>query len=257
MIELRGVTFLRDQRTLLADVSWHVRPGGHWAVVGANGAGKTTLLSIVCGYLWPTEGSVRVLGADYGSVDLRELRRRIGWFSTALEQKIDRREAVRDLVTSGKFATLGLMFDHPTPADYRRADELLDFMDCRLVADQRFETLSQGERQKVLLCRALMPEPDLLILDEPCTGLDVASRERLLASVEKLCRRRGGPTLVMVTHHIEEIVPSIERVLVLKEGRVAAQGEKADVLRAAVLGPALGTDIKVTRRRDRYWVHLE
>ena len=257
MIELTDVTFLRDGRTILDGVTWRVRRGEHWALVGANGAGKTTLLSIVCGYLWPTDGRVRVLDADYGTVDLRDLRRRIGWFSSALETKIDRRETVRDLVTSGKFATLGLMFDRPTRADYARADELLEFLDCSLVARQRFETLSQGERQKALLCRALMPEPELLILDEPCTGLDVASRERFLASEEKLARRRGGPTLVMVTHHIEEIVSSMDRVLVLNRGRVAAQGPKAEVLTSSVLGPALGVPVKVTRRGDRYWVHLD
>jgi iron complex transport system ATP-binding protein len=256
MIDLERISFLRDSRTILADVTWRVADGEHWALVGANGAGKTTLLEIVCGVTWPTEGRVNVLGAEYGDVDLRKLRRDIGWFSTALEQKIGRREVVRDLVTSGKFATLGLVFDRPSRADYARADELLEFMDCTLVARQRFETLSQGERQKVLICRALMPGPRLLVLDEPCTGLDVASRERLLESIEKLARRRDGPTLIMVTHHIEEIVPAVGQVLVLAEGRVVAQGAKSKVLTGRVLAPALGAPVKVTCRNGRYWVHL-
>lgn len=256
MIDVEGVTLIRDSRTILSDVSWHVRRGEHWALLGANGAGKTTLLKIVCGTLWPTEGTVRVLGADYGEVDLRDLRRKIGWFSTALESRINRRESARDLVASGKFATLGLQFDRPGRADYARAEDLLEFMDCAIVARQRFETLSQGERQKVLLCRALMADPTLLILDEPCTGLDVASRERLLDSIEKLARRRNGPTLVLVTHHVEEIFLAIGNVLVLAGGRVVASGEKHEVLTRRVLSDALGVALNVTHRNGRYWMRL-
>jgi iron complex transport system ATP-binding protein len=256
MIDLDSVSFVRDGRTILSQVSWHVDRGQHWALVGANGAGKTTLLEIVCGTQWPTEGHVHVLGEDYGDIDLRDHRRRIGWFSTALEQKISRREAVRDLVTSGKFATLGLVFDRPSRGDYRRADELLEFMDATVVARQRFDTLSQGERQKVLLCRALMAEPELLILDEPCTGLDVASRERFLESVDRLAGRRGGPGLIVVTHHVEEIVPAVSHVLVLARGRVAACGPKAEVLRSKVLSQALGVSVRVSHRKDRYWLSL-
>ena len=256
MIELHNITLVRDSRTILKDVSWQVRDGEHWALVGANGAGKTTLLQVVCGHLWPTEGEVRVLGEHYGETDLRHLRREIGWFSTALEQRINPREVVRGLVTSGKFATLGLVFDRPTRGDYARADELLEFMDCRMVAGQKFSTLSQGERQKVLICRALMPEPKLLILDEPCTGLDLASRERLLESIDRLGRKRGGPTLIMVTHHIEEITPTFDNVLLLRDGRAVAQGPKSEVLTAAVLGQALGVKLNVRRSKGRFWVNL-
>ena len=256
MIDLSDVTFERDGRTILGGMSWHVERGEHWALVGANGAGKTTLLEIVCGTLWPTSGRVRVLGEEYGEVDLRAHRRRIGWFSTALERKIGRRETVRDLVASGRFATLGLVFDRPSRADRRRADELLEFLDASLVADQPFETLSQGERQKALLCRALMAEPELLVLDEPCTGLDVASRERLLTSIERLAGERGGPTLVLVTHHVEEIVPAIACVLLLAEGRVAAAGAKSEVLRGPVLSRALGVPVGVTHRKGRYWLSV-
>ncbi|MBN2583514.1 MAG: ABC transporter ATP-binding protein [Planctomycetes bacterium] len=257
MIELSDITLIRDNRTILKNVSWRVRDGRHWALVGANGAGKTTLLQVVCGTLWPTEGDVRVLGERYGETDLRDLRREIGWFSAALEQRISPREVVRDLVASGKFATLGLVFDRPTRRDRARADELLEFMGCSHVARQTFGTLSQGERQKALICRALMPDPRLLILDEPCTGLDLAARERLLDSVDRLGRRRGGPTMIMVTHHIEEITPAFGHVLLLKDGQVAAQGPKADVLTAAALGKALGVRLSVRRSKGRFWVTLK
>ncbi|NLX58105.1 MAG: ABC transporter ATP-binding protein [Phycisphaerae bacterium] len=257
MIDLNGITLIRDHRTILRNVSWRVRDGEHWALVGANGAGKTTLLQVVCGTLWPTEGDVRVLGRRYGETDLRRLRREIGWFSAALEPRISPREPVRDLVASGKFATLGLVFDRPTAADRRRAGELLDVMGCSHVAGQAFGTLSQGERQKALLCRALMPDPRLLILDEPCTGLDLAARERLLDSVERLGRLRDqGPTLIMVTHHIEEITPAFSRVLLLRDGSVAAQGRKADVLTAPLLSDALGVRLSVRRAAGRFWVSL-
>jgi iron complex transport system ATP-binding protein len=256
MIELRHVSFERDDRLILDDVSWHVRDREHWAIVGANGAGKTTLLQLVCGALWPTSGEVYVLGRHYGQVDLRELRKRIGWFSAALERQVSPSDLPRNLVVSGKFASIGLQFDRPTAADYRRADELLDFLGCAAIARQAFATLSQGERQKVLLCRALMPRPDLLILDEPCTGLDLASRERLLESIEKLGRDSRGPTLLMVTHHIEEIVPAVARTLLLKDGRIAAQGPKDEVLRGPVLSAALGVTVHVRQARDRFWVRL-
>jgi len=257
MIELDDITLIRDQRTILRNISWRVRDGEHWALVGANGAGKTSLLQVVCGTLWPTEGHVRVLGRRYGETDLRRLRRQIGWFSAALEPRINPKEPVRDLVASGKFATLGLVFDRPTPADRRRAAELLDVMGCSHVAGQAFGTLSQGERQKVLLCRALMPDPRLLILDEPCTGLDLAARERLLDSVEHLGRLGDrGPTLIMVTHHIEEITPAFRCVLLLRDGSVVAQGPKTDVLTAPLLGDALGVHLSVRRAAGRFWVPL-
>lgn len=252
IIDIENVTVERNGRAILRDVSWRVRRGEHWALVGANGAGKTTLLQVVCGTLWPTRGTVTVLGERYGGVDLRELRRRIGWFSSSLEPKVNPREPVSDLVASGRFATLGLQWDRPTPDDYARADRLLDLFEAEHVAHQAFATLSQGERQKALLCRALVADPPLVVLDEPCTGLDLAARERLLAGIERLARTGDGPTLVLVTHHVEEIVPAIKHTLLLADGRVAASGPNDAVLTGPVLGETLGVPLEVERRGGRF-----
>jgi len=253
VVELSCVTLFRDQTLILRDINWQVDRGQHWAVIGANGSGKTTLLNIAAGYMWPSRGTARVLGSSFGSVDLRELRKRIGWVSSALMERIPPRRTARQIAVSGRNATLGLLKDDPTDEDLQRADSLLDFLGCAHRAGHAFGTLSQGEQQKTLIARALMPHPELLILDEVSSGLDLASRENLLRTLGSLAEQKDGPTLIFVTHHIEEIIPIFTHVLALKDGKVLACGPKDEVLTQGILEEALELELQVDRASGRYW----
>lgn len=193
-IDVQGITYNRDQKTLLADVTWRVRKGEHWALLGLNGSGKTTLLNMITGYIWPTRGSVAVLGETYGTVDLRELRKSIGWVSSSLQEKLHASDRTQYVVLSGKFATIGL-YDKPDDDDFEQAAELMRQLGCAHLWDRPYQTCSQGEKQKVLIARALMASPKLLILDEPCNGLDLFARETLLGGIEALGAQADAPTL--------------------------------------------------------------
>ncbi|QJC53910.1 ABC transporter ATP-binding protein [Paenibacillus albicereus] len=234
MIELKQVTWKRERLTLLDEVSWRVRPGEHWALLGLNGSGKTTLLNIVCGYIWPTSGEVSVLGRKYGEVDLRELRKSIGWVSNSLQDKLYKTDRAQYVVLSGIHATIGL-YDAVSDEDETRARGQMESLGCLHLWDREYGTCSQGEKQKLLLARALMASPQVLILDEPCNGLDLFSRERLLESISELARRPDAPTLIYVTHHTEEIVPELGHALLLRRGQVFRSGPVADVLDSATL----------------------
>jgi iron complex transport system ATP-binding protein len=250
-IELEHVRFERGGRAILDDVSWRLAEGEHWAIVGANGSGKTTLLQIAVGYLWPTDGAVRVLGRRYGEVDLRELRRHIGWVSSAFQAMVRPSQTARQVVLTGAQASTAL-FEKPSVAAARHADVLLEELACGPVVGSRFDVLSLGEQQKILIARALMSRPELLILDEACAGLDIGARENVLAAVDRIGRGRRA-SVVFVTHHIEEIPPAITHVLVMKGGRVHAQGPKEAMLTGEVLSGALGLDIEVDSRHGRFW----
>ncbi len=251
VIDIKDVAFLRDNRTILGGITWQVQRGQHWAIVGANGSGKTTLLRLATGYLWPSRGQVCVLGNVYGEVDLARLRRRIGWVSSSLTEMIRRHQTALEIVLTGAFASTGL-FARPSPQDLERATALLNHFGCAAVAATRFGVLSLGEQQRVLIARALMAEPELLILDEACAGLDLPMREALLAEIDALARAPSR-TLVFVTHHIEEITASFSHVLVLRGGQVAAAGPKADVLTGEVLSAAMGVCVRIDRHDGRFW----
>lgn len=169
IISLENVSWRREQTMILHEMNWQVEKGQHWCIVGLNGSGKTTMLNVVNGYIWPTQGQVEVLGHRFGDVDLRELRKRIGWVSTSLQQKLYGHQTVMNIILSGKFATIGL-YDKTEEEDLKQAEELLEFLDCSALATRTYDTLSQGQRQKILIARALIANPELLILDEPCTG---------------------------------------------------------------------------------------
>jgi iron complex transport system ATP-binding protein len=182
---MKGVSWIVGEVRILRDIDWTVHRGEHWAIIGLNGSGKTSLLNMVNGYIWPSEGEVSVLGRRFGRYDVRDLRRKIGWASSSLQEKLYMGETAEEIVLSGRFATIGL-YDKPQKKDRERARALLVFFQCGHAAKQPYWSLSQGEKQKVLIARALIQNPRLLILDEPCAGLDIISREQILSLIQDI-----------------------------------------------------------------------
>ncbi|MCG8584020.1 MAG: ATP-binding cassette domain-containing protein [Pirellulales bacterium] len=255
-LELENVCHAAGETSILRDISWKVERGEHWAVLGPNGAGKTTLLRIACGYLWPNRGGVvRRDGSDH--IDLREIRKSIGWVSSVVNVDIPRHEQVLRTVVSGKFAMLGLReldWDRPSPEDFDLARGYLEQLGAADLTEKRFGVLSQGEQQKVLIARARMTEPLLILLDEPCAGLDPAAREHFLATVEALADTPGAPSLVMSTHHFEEIMLAFSNTLLLVDGKVAAVGATPDVITRESIQRAYGTaPAQLVKHSGRIW----
>ena len=244
VVELAGVTVRRDGRRLLSDVTWRTSRGEHWALLGANGAGKTTLLQLVLGYQWPTQGTVHVLGQRYGACDVREVRTRIGFVSSSMEARLDGSQSAREVVATGADASFAVYGPMGAVRSERAQDLLRDFFLERF-AEHPFVTLSQGERQKVMIARALMAQPELLVLDEPCVGLDFAARARLLLALDRICATEGSPQVLYVTHYPEEIFSGITHVGVLHSGQLIAAGEKRSTLTPAVFGEAYGVAVDV------------
>jgi len=254
-IALRDVSFIRRHRSILDRISWTVRPQDHWAVLGANGSGKTTLLQLLAGYLWPSKGEIVVLGEQFGHTDLRELRKKIGWVGSFLQVQVPPSQRPLDFIVSGKYASIGL-FESPREEDYRQARELACRLGCEKIIGSSYRELSQGEKQRLLIARALIHNPRLLILDEPCAGLDLVAREGLLNTLDELGRSPGGPTMILVTHHIEEVISVFTHVFLLKDGQCLATGEKADVLRSALLSETYGVPLQVHEENGRYWARI-
>lgn len=254
-IRLEDVSLVRSGKVILDRINWTVSPGGHWVLLGANGSGKTTLLQLLAGYLWPTRGRITVLGRRFGHTDLRELRKSIGWVGSFLQVQVPFNQRPLDFMVSGKFASIG-MFETPAEADYGFARELAEWLNCEEVLDRPYGVLSQGEKQRLLIARALIAKPRLLILDEPSAGLDLLAREQLLYTLEKLGRAAAAPTLILVTHHLDEIMPVFSHVLVLKEGHILAAGAKDQMLEPGLMSAAFGVPLEVTRNGSRYWAGI-
>lgn len=251
VLEVEDLRIERGVTTLIHDISWRVKADEHWAVLGANGSGKTSLLRALTGYLMPTEGEIRLLGELYGDSDWRELRKKIGLVSSAVRELMSDSEPALYAVVTGKYA----MVDHwgeVSLEDRRAGMRILRQIECAHLADRPWAYLSQGERQRVLIGRALMAKPKLLILDEPCAGLDPAAREHFLQFVESLGKKRNAPTLVLVTHHVEEIMPVFSHALILKDGGVSAAGTKKEVLNSKALSDAFSSPVKLRRAGERY-----
>jgi iron complex transport system ATP-binding protein len=220
-------------------------------ILGANGSGKTSLLSALTGYLTPTAGEISLLGKTYGGSDWRELRKEIGLVSSAVRQMMADDEPALETVASGKYAMIDF-WGRLARADKIRARQILRHIDCSPLAERPWRVLSQGERQRILIGRALMARPRVLILDEPCAGLDPAAREHFLQFLQRLGRNRNAPTLVLVTHHVEEIMPVFSHVLILKKGRVLAAGKKLMMLNTEMLSRAFKARVRLQRRTGRY-----
>jgi iron complex transport system ATP-binding protein len=251
VLEVSDLRVQRSGTVILDQLNWRVERGEHWAVLGANGSGKTSLLSALTGYLMPTSGTITVLGRRFGRSDWRELRKHIGLVSSSIRQMMADSEPALQTVVSGKYAMIDF-WGPVTAADRSRAVRLLRQIGCQHLAKRPWLFLSQGERQRVLIGRALMARPRLLILDEPCAGLDPAAREHFLQFLQTLSQQRHAPTMVLVTHHVEEIMPVFSHVLLLKSGKVLASGDKDKILTAPLLSEAFAAPVILRHQGDRY-----
>jgi iron complex transport system ATP-binding protein len=252
VLQLTGVTVRRGQATLLADVDWTVREGERWVVLGPNGAGKTTLVQVCSAQLHPSAGTVEVLGERLGAVDVFELRPRIGFTSAAVAERIPPSERVGDVVVSASYGVVGRWREHYDELDHDRAADLLTEVGVAHLADRTFGTLSEGERKRVQIARALMADPELLVMDEPAAGLDLGGREDLVSTLSVLAEDPDSPAIVLVSHHVEEIPPGFTHALLLRRGGVVAAGPLADVMTAERLTETFGMPLQLAHDDGRY-----
>jgi iron complex transport system ATP-binding protein len=252
VVDLAGVTIVRGGATLINDITWRVDEADRWVVIGPNGAGKTTLLQVISAQIHPTAGVAGLLGEVLGTVDVFELRPRIGLTSAALAERIPRGERVHDVVVSASYAVLGRWREAYDELDHERATELLASLRIDHLADRTFGTLSEGERKRVQIARALMTDPELLLLDEPAAGLDLAGRESLLRTLGDLAQDAYAPASVLVTHHVEEIPAGITHAMLMKRGRVVSAGPLEEALTAESLTSTFDLGLTLTRDGGRF-----
>jgi iron complex transport system ATP-binding protein len=252
VIELADVSVVRETNRLLNHVTWQVEDDERWVVLGPNGAGKTTLLQIVSANLYPTEGVVGILGEVVGTVDVFELRPRIGLTSAALADRIPNHERVGDVVVSASYAVIGRWREVYDELDHDRARRLLDEVGAGHLVDRTFGTLSEGERKRVQIARALMTDPELLLLDEPAAGLDLAGREDLVQTLATIALDETSPATVLVSHHVEEIPPGFSHVLLLRDGEIVESGPLPATLTEENLARTFGLPLQLDRAGDRF-----
>ena len=255
VLRLRGVGVRRETSMLLRNIDWTAHEDERWVLIGPNGAGKTTLLQVAATTLFPTEGTVEVLGERLGEVDVFDLRPRIGIASAALAEKVPPAEKVIDLVLTASYAILGRWKEEYESSDVTRAVELLDALGCAHLIRRRFATLSEGERKRVQIARAMMPDPEILLLDEPAAGLDLGGREDLLRRLSTLASNPKAPMMVLVTHHVEEVPDGFTHAMLLRRGSVLVAGPVEEVFTAKNLSRAFGVPLQIERheRRWRAW----
>jgi iron complex transport system ATP-binding protein len=252
VVDLAGVTIVRGGATLLNDINWTVDETDRWVVIGPNGAGKTTLLQVVAAQIHPSSGVAGLLGEVLGTVDVFELRPRIGLTSAALAERIPRSERVHDVVVSASYAVVGRWREDYDALDHERADELLAQLSSAHLSERTFGTLSEGERKRVQIARALMTDPELLLLDEPAAGLDLTGRESLVRTLSDLAQDQYAPASVLVTHHVEEIPVGVTHALLLKGGEVVASGPLAETLTAENLTATFDLELSLTETDGRW-----
>lgn len=252
VLDFADVGVRRGANWILAGLTWTVHDDERWVLLGPNGAGKSTLLSIAATRQHPTTGTVRILGETMGMSDVFDLRPMIGLVGAGLTETIPHREPVRDVVVTASWGITGRWREAYDDADLRRADRLLRLMGMSELAERRFGTLSDGERKRALIARALMSDPEVLLLDEPAAGLDLGGREQLVSRLSTMAADPAAPTTVLVTHHVEEIPPSVTHALLLRAGLTVAQGPVNDVLTNEALSAAYGIPLDVQRRDGRW-----
>ena len=249
---MSAVTVVREGATLLGGIDWTVCEGERWVLLGPNGAGKTTLLAVAAAVLYPSSGTVDLLGERFGQADLGELRTRVGLSSSSLNDRVPPHERAVDVVITAAHGVLGRWRESYDEGDLRRATDLLGRVGMRSFVDRRYGSMSEGERKRVLLARALMTDPELLLLDEPGAGLDLGGREDLVSRLTDLARYRHAPAQVLVTHHVEEIPPGYTHALLLRGGEVVAAGAADDVLTAGNLSDTFGLPLELSRTEGRF-----
>ena len=253
IISLDNVSYIRNGKYILKDINWYVNRGEHWVILGPNGSGKTTTLNMVNGYIFPSQGHVKVLEFEFGHSSIIELRKRIGWVSSALSQFIPTNDYPLHIVLSGKFASLGL-WEKVDDDDIARANEILDLLKIRHLAERKYGMLSQGEKQKVLIGRALMNHPDIIIFDEAFNGLDIFARHDMEITINELAE--GNITFILVTHNTDEILPVFGKALLLKDGQVHSQGDIDDMIQYDNLSDFYGANVDVFKHKDRFYLSL-
>jgi iron complex transport system ATP-binding protein len=254
--ELRDVSYVgAGGKKILDSINWTVQAREHWAILGPNGSGKTTLLKLASGYLWPNAGG-EILRRGEALTYLPELRKSIGWVTASLAYEIPSREIVLHTVVSGRFAQIGYLggfWGQATRNEFAAARRNLNQLGCSHLAKAEFGTLSQGEQQRVLIARARMTKPYLIILDEPCAGMDPGAREQFLTSLQAFARSKHIPALIYVTHHIEEVLPLFRKTLVLRDGKVLLAGATRQVIQHDLLKKLYGVRLELIKKKGRYW----
>lgn len=248
VVELQQVSCKAGYKYLLRDIDWQVNKGEHWVVFGMNGSGKTTLLSIIAGFKHYTAGKVKIFGEAFSNDNILKIRKKIGWVSASFFDKYYSKESALHIVLSGKTGTLGLD-NEITLADVRLAKSLLRALSLGDKYNRTFEMFSKGEQQNILIARALISNPDILILDEPCTGLDVYHRSYLFSTIEELTKKKDL-TIIYVTHYVEEIIPLFQKILLLNNGHVFAKGETEKILTSATISDLLGNPVTIRKETD-------
>ncbi|MEW1724960.1 ABC transporter ATP-binding protein [Streptomyces sp. NPDC093109] len=255
VLELVDVSVVRDGRALVDDVSWSVKEGERWVILGPNGAGKTTMLNLASSYLFPTNGGVTILGERLGKVDVFDLRPRIGMAGIAMAEKLPKRQTVLQTVLTAAYGMTATWHEDYDAVDEQRARAFLDRLGMTEFLNRRFGTLSEGERKRTLIARAMMTDPELLLLDEPAAGLDLGGREDLVRRLGRLARDPYAPSMIMVTHHVEEIAPGFTHVLMIRQGKVLAAGPMETELTSRNLSLCFGLPLLVERNGERWTAH--
>ena len=253
LIEMINAGVLIDGKEILKNINWTVKSNENWAVIGRNGSGKSFLLRLLSANLYPSRGRVRIFGKEFGKVNLWDLKNKIGFVSDMFQRQYDQNTRVSYAVYSGFFSSNGL-YEDPTESMTKKTDKILKFLNLSKLSDAKFGEISYGEQKRVLIARALVFNPKILVFDEPCTGLDVASREMFLETIEKLVEKEHN--IIFVTHHIEEVIPAINKVLFMKDGMIAKTGDKKDMITRKNLSGILDYNFSVREIYGRYWLSL-
>lgn len=252
IIDLQDVSYRKNGKTILDNVNWQVEAGEHWIILGLNGSGKTTLLNLINGYIFPAfGGKANVLGYEFGSCPIADLRKHIGWISNSLSQNIPVSDTPLEIILSGKFASIGL-WEKVSDTDIKQAEDVLEKLGIMKLRDRTYGSLSQGEKQKVIIGRALISDPDIIIFDEACNGLDIFAKKDLYGLIETLAQDQKS--IFFVTHNTDEILPMFNKALLIKEGKVHSKGNLKDVIQQENLQDFYGSDVDVFERNDRFFI---